>query len=40
MSMDAHMKVSTQDQGVWLLVFVISSYAHLCLHKRSLMVRN
>lgn len=40
MGMDVHMQVSTQDPAVWLLVFVIFRYAHLCLHKPSLVVRN
>lgn len=37
---DVRMQVSTLDPGVWLLVFVISRYAHLCLHKPPLIVRN
>lgn len=34
------MQVSTQDPGVSFLVSVISRYAHLCLHKPSLVARN
>lgn len=31
---------ASQYPGIWLRLFVISVYAHLCLYKPSLVVRN